>query len=129
MRLWNRQAALGTAILFLWVPAHASHSHVDVLEKRHAHHHRRRAHESPRVEGAGEAVQDVKKRGACKFPADAGLVAVTPGSSNAGWAMAPDMPCTPGMYCPYVCPSGMCPLDVAPLAPAKRSWLSGTKGK
>lgn len=37
------------------------------------------------------------KRGQCQFPTDAGLVAVTPGDQNAGWAMSPDQPCKPGM--------------------------------
>jgi len=46
------------------------------------------------------------KSGQCAFPSDAGLVAVTPSSSNGGWAMSPDQPCTPGNYCPYACPPG-----------------------
>jgi hypothetical protein len=43
-------------------------------------------------------------KGVCEFPKDAGLVEVTPDQKNAGWAMAPDMACEPGMYCPYACP-------------------------
>lgn len=46
------------------------------------------------------------KRGECQFPMDKGLVAVTPEAQNAGWAMSPDQPCKPGMYCPYACPPG-----------------------
>ena len=107
MKFLDRQAAIGAAILLLSVPSQASHSHLEALDKRHAHyHHHKRAQSSPRVEGLGEAVQEVKKRGVCPFPTDAGLQAVTPGSLNAGWAMAPDMPCVPGMYCPYACPPG-----------------------
>ncbi|TGZ78137.1 hypothetical protein EX30DRAFT_310450 [Ascodesmis nigricans] len=50
---------------------------------------------------------DLEKRsGQCQFPTDAGLIAVTPKGKNAGWAMSPDKPCKPGMYCPYACPSG-----------------------
>ncbi|KAJ5184361.1 hypothetical protein N7491_007771 [Penicillium cf. griseofulvum] len=47
-----------------------------------------------------------KKSGQCKFPTDAGLVAITPHKENAGWAMSPDEPCKPGNYCPYACPPG-----------------------
>lgn len=72
--------------------AHHGHNH-------HAHHQR---HESDiRVKAPLE-----KKGGHCKFPSDAGLVAVTPGSLNGGWAMSPDQSCTAGNYCPYACPSG-----------------------
>lgn len=46
------------------------------------------------------------KRGECQFPTDKGLVSVTPDAQNAGWAMSPDQPCKPGMYCPYACPPG-----------------------
>lgn len=42
----------------------------------------------------------------CSFPNDDGLVAITPQSSNGGWAMSPDEQCTPGKYCPYACPPG-----------------------
>lgn len=42
----------------------------------------------------------------CEFPSDKGLVPVTSGSSNGGWAMSPDQKCTGGSYCPYACPSG-----------------------
>ncbi|KAI5797657.1 hypothetical protein EDC01DRAFT_613918 [Geopyxis carbonaria] len=68
-----------------------SHAH---FGKRHVHHHHKKA--------------EFEKRGGkvCEFPKDAGLVEVTPHMKNAGWAMAPDMPCKPGMYCPYACPSG-----------------------
>lgn len=50
----------------------------------------------------------LNKRGGntCKFPSDKGLISVTPGSSNGGWAMSPDQQCTAGSYCPYACPSG-----------------------
>ncbi|KAI9812268.1 MAG: hypothetical protein M1832_000458 [Thelocarpon impressellum] len=82
------------------VVVEAKHSHLDVFERRHQHH--RRQHQS-----RSEVGVDVQKRtGQCQFPTDAGLVAVTPGSSNAGWAMSPDQPCKPGNYCPYACPPG-----------------------
>jgi hypothetical protein len=58
----------------------------------------------------------VKRGGQCKFPTDAGLVAVTPNEKNAGWAMSPDQPCKPGMYCPYACPPGKVSLQWDPSA-------------
>lgn len=63
-------------------------------------------------------VHHVHKRssGQCQFPTDAGLVAVTPNEQNAGWAMSPDQPCQPGMYCPYACPAGQVGLQWDPLA-------------
>lgn len=47
-----------------------------------------------------------KRAATCSFPNDDGLVSVTPKSSNGGWAMSPDEPCTAGKYCPYACPPG-----------------------
>lgn len=47
-----------------------------------------------------------KRDNTCKFPSDKGLVSVTSGSSNGGWAMSPDQKCTSGNYCPYACPPG-----------------------
>jgi hypothetical protein len=104
MKLLDIQAAIGAAILVLSVPGHAKHghslSHLDVLGKRH---HHKRIHASPKVEGIEDGL---KKRGTCDFPSNAGLVAVTPGSKNAGWALSPDQSCSAGSYCPYACPSG-----------------------
>lgn len=69
-----------------------------VLGHSHGHNH---LHQ-PR----NEVVTVEKRGGQCQFPADAGLVAVTPDAMNAGWAMSPDQSCTPGHYCPYACPPG-----------------------
>jgi hypothetical protein len=113
MRFLDSQTAIGAAILLLSVPSQASHSHLQALEKRHSHHHHKKAHTSLRVEGLEEAAQDLKKRGSCTFPTNVGLVSVTPGSLNAGWAQAPDMPCKPGHYCPYACPPGKSPSKLA----------------
>ena len=98
MKLFEIQAAIGTAILLLSSPCDAKPgrhlSHLGSLERRHQH---KRAHTSPRVEGIeAPGTEDLKKRGTCSFPSNAGLVAVTPGSSNAGWAMSPDQSCTAG---------------------------------
>ncbi|KAJ6145693.1 hypothetical protein N7470_009588 [Penicillium chermesinum] len=57
-----------------------------------------------------------KRGGQCEFPSDAGLVAVTPGEKNAGWAMSPDQACMPGHYCPYACPSGQVSMQWDPKA-------------
>lgn len=110
MKLLDIHAAIATALLVLSSPCDAKHSHrlqhLEALGKRHDH---QRIHASPRAEGidAESQTQDeLKKRGTCNFPSNAGLVAVTPGSSNAGWAMSPDQPCTVGSYCPFACPPG-----------------------
>ncbi|KAI9786274.1 MAG: hypothetical protein M1816_008083 [Peltula sp. TS41687] len=47
-----------------------------------------------------------KRESKCEFPSDAGLVAVTPGEKNAGWALSRDRACEPDSYCPYACPPG-----------------------
>jgi hypothetical protein len=105
MKLLDIQTAVAATILALSLPAEAKHdrhlSHLDVLGKRHSH---KRIQASPRAEAISSGLE--KRGGSCAFPTDAGLVAVTPGSSNAGWAMSPDQTCTPGSYCPYACPSG-----------------------
>ena len=107
MKLLDIQAAFGTAIL-LSSACEAKHSHqfqhLDSFAKRHIHGHKhKRIHASPRVETIESGLE---KRGQCAFPTNAGLVAVTPGSSNAGWAMSPDQPCQPLGWCPYACPPG-----------------------
>lgn len=71
----------------------------------HLHHHHH----------AKKDVQQ-KRGGSCKLPSDAGLVAVTPGEMNAGWAMSPDQSCEPGNYCPYACPSGQMSMQWDPEA-------------
>lgn len=52
------------------------------------------------------AAAPTKRSTTCKFPTNDDLVAVTPKSMNAGWAMSPDQECTAGNYCPYACPPG-----------------------
>lgn len=74
------------------------HSRLHELEKKHAHLHVRETQEST----------PEKRSGQCAFPTDdPNLVAVTPGSKNAGWALSPDVACKPGMYCPIACKPGM----------------------
>ncbi|KAK9455477.1 hypothetical protein V1511DRAFT_497847 [Dipodascopsis uninucleata] len=57
-----------------------------------------------------------KRTTTCAFPSDDGLVSVTPGSSNGGWAMSPDQSCTAGSWCPYACPPGQVSLQWDPSA-------------
>ncbi|KAI1000224.1 hypothetical protein K3495_g7974 [Podosphaera aphanis] len=117
------------ALLFLWLcdakinqKFHSHfHSHVNLLEIRHGHEKSnatdqatdggdstspRHPHhdEVPSNHTAHSGLQE--DHGTCSFPTDAGLVSITPGSKNAGWAMSPDQACSPGSYCPYACPSG-----------------------
>lgn len=92
---------------------HGVHEHVQALHRRA---HVRQTRSTPENAEVGveiraaspETVAPViaKRGGRCAFPYDAGLVAVTPGAANAGWAMSPDEPCEPGNYCPYACPPG-----------------------
>lgn len=102
--------AVGTALLLLASVVDAEHgnAHLHAAGRRHKHH--RDVHVSS-AETGNEVLElrslEVEKRGGqCQFPSDAGLVAVAPGSMNAGWAMSPDQPCKPGNYCPYACPPG-----------------------
>lgn len=91
-----------------------SHHHLQALTKRHDH--QRLARSAPEAGEMGIEIRSApetatselieKRGGQCAFPYDAGLVPVTPGSQNAGWAMSPDQPCKPGNYCPYACPPG-----------------------
>lgn len=90
------------------------HEHLQALTRRHDHHNLARSvpeagEQGIEIRAAPETAlpESIEKRdGSCAFPWDAGLVPVTPGSQNAGWAMSPDQPCKPGNYCPYACPPG-----------------------
>ena len=104
---------------------HASHDHLDILHRRH----RATRQVEPRSTSEnGEAGVEIralaettshkveKRAGTCQFPTDAGLVPVTMGAQNAGWAMSPDQPCKPGNYCPYACPPGQVSMQWDPSA-------------
>ena len=88
-------------ILSTAVSAHVSADSIFPL-----HRHARRAGHKHQHKRHSDLLA-VKRSGQCQFPTDAGLVPVTPNAQNAGWAMSPDQPCTPGNYCPYACPSGI----------------------
>lgn len=121
MKLLDIQAAIGTAILLLSLPCdakHGSHAHLEVLAQRHSH---KRLHASPRAESATE--KGLERRGTCEFPSSLGLVSVKPSEQNAGWAMSPDQPCTPGTYCPYACPCGQVAMQWDPSATSYPSMV------
>lgn len=83
----------------------------------HGHHHRsRHQHHDIHAHSADMDISIEKRGGHCKFPTDAGLVAVTPDKQNAGWAMSPNQPCLPGNYCPYACPPGQVSMQWDPKA-------------
>ncbi|ETI25399.1 hypothetical protein G647_02172 [Cladophialophora carrionii CBS 160.54] len=103
------------------------HEHLEALHKRHRASREVAARST--VENGEQGVEiraipetttsnaNVEKRqGQCAFPTDAGLVPVTPGRQNGGWAMSPDQPCTPGSYCPYACPPGQVSMQWDPSA-------------
>ena len=108
MRLEGISAAVGAALVLQAGVACAKHSnsHLNALERKHKHH--RDSHVS-KAETPSELelrAEPLAKRSQCQFPSDAGLVAVTPGEQNGGWAMSPNQPCLPNHYCPYACPPG-----------------------
>ncbi|KIW19470.1 hypothetical protein PV08_00042 [Exophiala spinifera] len=119
-----------TALLLLTASVvsakHGVHEHLESLHKRHrAHRHldmRSTAENGAQgielrsVEETTSKAPVEKRGGQCAFPTDAGLVAVTPGEQNAGWAMSPDQPCLPGNYCPYACPPGQVSVQWDPSA-------------
>jgi hypothetical protein len=130
MRSRTLTASVGALLLLAASLVEAKHDHV------HSHlealHRRHRAHRdlfstaesgesgielrSAPLETPSEDVNIERRGGQCQFPTDAGLVAVTPGSQNAGWAMSPNQPCLPGNYCPYACPPGQVSMQWDPSA-------------
>lgn len=112
----NNVLSGASAVLLLTSIASAKHDVHGHVQALHRQHHERLARSTPETAEVGVEIRApspetaapvVEKRdGQCAFPYDAGLVPVTPGSSNAGWAMSPDQPCKPGGYCPYACPPG-----------------------
>ena len=103
------------------------HEHLEALHKRHRSNRQvfsrstiadgENGVEIRSIQGTTALNASLEKRqGQCVFPFDAGLVAVTPGSQNGGWAMSPNQPCTPGSYCPYACPPGQVSMQWDPSA-------------
>ena len=118
----KRTITSNASVLLLFIASlvsakHGVHEHLEALHKRHRANRGLGARSSAEDGELGVEIRavpettashaDLEKRGGqCVFPTDAGLVAVTPGDSNAGWAMSPNQQCTPGTYCPYACPPG-----------------------
>ncbi|RYP47484.1 hypothetical protein DL768_006456 [Monosporascus sp. mg162] len=106
MKITSIQAAIGSAVVLLSAPT------VATVQHRHRHLHQKLAHAHSRSsyneKYSARNITELEKRGnrACPFPQDKGLVAVTPGEKNAGWAMAPDQECVEGTWCPIACPPG-----------------------
>ncbi|RYP05629.1 hypothetical protein DL765_009778 [Monosporascus sp. GIB2] len=106
MKITSLQAAMGSAVVLLSTPI------VATVQHRHRHLHQKLAHahssSSYNEKYSARNISELEKRGnrACPFPKDKGLVAVTPGAKNAGWAMAPDQECVEGTWCPIACPPG-----------------------
>ena len=102
----------GLVLLFQASLAQAKHTHlhghhfIDTHDRRHVHHVRDINTTNIIEENLDLRDVEVKRGGQCQFPTNAGLVAITPDQQNAGWAMSPNRPCTPGNWCPYACPPG-----------------------
>ena len=104
------------------VDAKNVHSHLEVLHKKH-HAHRDLFTSAAETGENGVELRSLapdtlleRRSGQCQFPANVGLVAVTPNAQNAGWAQSPDQPCLPGNYCPYACPAGQVSMQWDPSA-------------
>lgn len=104
---------------------HASHDHLDILHRRHRATRQVEPRSTSENGEAGVEIRAIaettgpkveKRGGSCQFPTDAGLVPVTMGAQNAGWAMSPDQPCKPGNYCPFACPPGQVSMQWDPSA-------------
>ncbi|KAK9385539.1 hypothetical protein V1515DRAFT_574084 [Lipomyces mesembrius] len=96
--------AISTAVV-------AAPSAVDIDNKFFSHIHTHAKHtvghsHSPHNHAHNHAHNHSKRSTTCSFPSNDGLVKVTPGSTNGGWALSPDTACTAGSWCPYACPSG-----------------------
>ena len=109
MKFLELSTALTAAFALQISVACAKHggAHFHALERRHQHH--KSIHASRAENGLDTKLRGVSleaRASQCQFPTDAGLVPVTPGDKNGGWAMSPDQCCEPGGYCPYACPPG-----------------------
>ena len=115
------------------------HEHLEALHKRHRASREVVARSTVENGEQGLEIRAVpetsianasleKRQGQCVFPAGEGLISVTPGSQNGGWAMSPNQPCTPGNYCPYACPPGQVSVQWDPSATSysyPKSMVSG----
>lgn len=115
MRLHDVGAAVTSAALLLLsahqTEAHGSHhgAHERAhLERRQNHSH---GHQGLETSELFQSTSPIVKRNShgkalCELPDHPDLVRV-PGKMNSGFAMAPDVECTEGKYCPIACKAGM----------------------
>ncbi|KAI1273355.1 beta-glucosidase-domain-containing protein [Xylaria sp. FL0933] len=119
MKTTTVKAAIGSAILLLDGASSQHHHHHQHQHRQihHQHHHTSKrdigifgasnATSNPRYESRLPEKLQARGGGAkCEFPTSKGLFAVTPGSLNGGWALAPDQECVDGTWCPIACPPG-----------------------
>src|SRR5689334_18816573 len=100
MRFATLQAALGSAsLLFSAQPVSATHGH------RHAHEQLARRHSHTHHQRDAANASTLQKRASCTLPTHPDLVPV-PGEKNGGFAMAGDVSCDDGKYCPFACVPG-----------------------
>ena len=130
MRSGTYASHIGAAVLLATAVVEASHGVHEHLEALHHRHHRHRDNARSRIEQPEHEIKNreasdellavvapvTKRDGQCAFPYSDGLIPVTPGDQNAGWAMSPNQPCTPGTYCPYACPPGQVSMQWDPAA-------------
>jgi hypothetical protein len=101
MKLMKISATLGSAAALVFAQGCAA-----TRAHRHAHTQFARRHVHSHIESAPQEYAPLEKRGTCQLPNDPNIVFIS-GDMNNGFAMAPDVACTAGMYCPYACAPGM----------------------
>ncbi|RWA12740.1 hypothetical protein EKO27_g2358 [Xylaria grammica] len=119
MKPTTLKAAVGSAVLLLATQPegvssqHHRHQHRQIHHQHHHHASKRsdygpsNATSNPRYQFRRPEKLEARGSGAkCEFPKSKGLFAVTPGSMNGGWALAPDQECVDGTWCPIACPAG-----------------------
>ncbi|TRX98125.1 hypothetical protein FHL15_000770 [Xylaria flabelliformis] len=119
MKITTLQATIESAVLLLAAQpcyAGAQHQHHHQHRQLHHQHHHHSAkrdnfhfgNSTVNYRYGSRRPEKLQARGGskCEFPTSKGLFAVTPGSMNGGWALAPDQECVDGTWCPIACPSG-----------------------
>ncbi|KAK0715030.1 hypothetical protein B0H67DRAFT_644825 [Lasiosphaeris hirsuta] len=99
MRFTTLQAVFGSASLFLSATSASIHGH------RHAHEQYGKRHTILAEDLIDTPKSHVEKRSTCSLPDHPDLVYV-PGAKNNGFAMAGDVACLDGKYCPIACVAG-----------------------
>ncbi|SCV99444.1 LAFE_0A03312g1_1 [Lachancea fermentati] len=87
------------ALLFCGARTRATDSYHNLHLREHANRLGKLVH-------GRQPVQLFRRSGTCSFPNKAGMVAVQKNGQNAGWALASDVSCSYGSWCPYACEPG-----------------------